>query len=528
MSGTVSGSRAVGGLVGLNEGLSDQETLFSVASAVDKCTAAVSVSGKEKVGGLVGENSGSITRSAAQGSVTAPDGVMVGGFAGDNSGSIYDSHAEGEVRGKSYTGGFVGISDGTVKNCYSLGSVTGTDYTGGFAGGISAAENAVGAGLVSVTGTSTYGYTGGFAGRLGGTLAGLDNQITVKNVYGNCMKPDGQWKAAGNSFTGSSEQAAVEGMKLTTWQQVNDKLMELFGVSLPWIVDDTALMDSIAATLTETKDGWSAMDMAAYGQLAGKTARLTDAARQNIMDLLIAEASGTTDAGARSRIELVLRALGVDSTELYPQGSSKAVNNGALLKAMDMSGVTVWAAPYVLLANMQGGVKLTDQQIETLIATIAAAESNGLLGSSYGGTYYADPDTTGAAMAALSAYTDRSSAKTLLDKLVQGAANHVAGAGYYSNANSDAMLIIGFIAAGVDPETVLCASGITLVEDMLRYANDANNGFLYAGEDNALATEQGFRALVALAQFRANGGKAYNIYDFSKTAVKPGPRHRQR
>ena len=255
VSGTVSGSRAVGGLVGLNEGLSDQETMFSVASAVDKCTAAVSVSGKEKVGGLVGENSGSITRSAAQGSVTAPDGVMVGGFAGDNSGSIYDSHAEGEVRGKSYTGGFVGISDGTVKNCYSLGSVTGTDYTGGFAGGISAAENAVGAGLVSVTGTSTYGYTGGFAGRLGGTLAGLDNQITVKNVYGNCMKPDGQWKAAGNSFTGSSEQAAVEGMKLTTWQQVNDKLMELFGVSLPWIVDDTALMDSIAATLTATKDG---------------------------------------------------------------------------------------------------------------------------------------------------------------------------------------------------------------------------------------------------------------------------------
>lgn len=410
VSGTVSGSSAVGGLVGLNEGRSDQETMFSVASAVDKCTAAVSVSGKEKVGGLVGENSGSITKSAAQGSVTAPDGMMVGGFAGDNSGGIYDSHAEGEVRGKSYAGGFVGISDGTVKNCYSLGSVTGTDYTGGFAGGISAAENAVGAGLVSVTGTPTYGYTGGFAGRLGGTLAGLDNQITIKNVYGNCMKPDGQWKAAGNSFAGSSEQAAVEGMKLTTWQQVNDKLMELFGVSLPWIVDDTALMDSIAATLTETKDGWSAMDMAAYGQLAGKTARLSDAARQNIMDLLIAEASGTTDAGARSRIELVLRALGVDSTELYPQGSSKAVNNGALLKTMDMSSVTVWAAPYVLLANMQGGVKLTDQQIETLIATIAAAESNGILGSSYGGAYYADPDTTGAAMAALSAYTDRSSA----------------------------------------------------------------------------------------------------------------------
>lgn len=317
-------------------------------------------------------------------------------------------------------------------------------------------------------------------------------------------------------------------MKLTTWQQVNDKLMELFGVSLPWIVDDTALMDSIAATLTETKDGWSAMDMAAYGQLAGKTARLTDAARQNIMDLLIAEASGTTDAGARSRIELVLRALGVDSTELYPQGSSKAVNNGALLKAMDMSSVTVWAAPYVLLANMQGGVKLTDQQIETLIATIAAAESNGILGSSYGGAYYADPDTTGAAMAALSAYTDRSSAKTLLDKLVRGAANHVAGAGYYSNANSDAHAHHRLHRRGRGSRDGAVRQRHHAGGGHARYANDANNGFLYAGEDNALATEQGFRALVALAQFRANGGKAYNIYNFSKTAVKPGPRHRQR
>lgn len=101
-----------------------------MASAVDKCTAAVSVSGKEKVGGLVGENSGSITRSAAQGSVTAPDGMMVGGFAGDNSGSTMTAMPKVRCRAKSYTGGFVGISDGTVKNCYSLGGVTGTDYTG--------------------------------------------------------------------------------------------------------------------------------------------------------------------------------------------------------------------------------------------------------------------------------------------------------------------------------------------------------------------------------------------------------------
>ena len=64
----------------------------------------------------------------------------------------------------------------------------------------------------------------------------------------------------------------------------------------------------IAATLTGTKDGWTAMDMALYQSLGGKTHKLTDTARQNVIDLLIAEAStDTATASDRSRIEIVLR-----------------------------------------------------------------------------------------------------------------------------------------------------------------------------------------------------------------------------
>lgn len=83
-------------------------------------------------------------------------------------------------------------------------------------------------------------------------------------------------------------------------------------------------MDTIAAGYTETTDGWTAMDMAAYGRLDGKTAQLTGAARQNLLNLLIAEAAGeNVTASARARLEIVLRSIGADSTALYPANSAR-------------------------------------------------------------------------------------------------------------------------------------------------------------------------------------------------------------
>ena len=65
VSGSVRGVEQVGGLVGLNDGAYDKDTLFSIASAIDKCTADASVTqtGADplKLGGLVGQNLGTIT-----------------------------------------------------------------------------------------------------------------------------------------------------------------------------------------------------------------------------------------------------------------------------------------------------------------------------------------------------------------------------------------------------------------------------------------------------------------------------------
>ncbi len=621
VSGTVTGSNQVGGLVGLNKGKTDPDTLFSIASTIDKSSADVTVTGKEMTGGLVGENTGTVTKSAATGAVSGTS--MTGGLIGDNTGDIYDSHAEGTVSGTSSTGGFAGSSSGAVKNCYSLGAVTGTDYTGSFAGSLAKADTVIGAGLVTIKGNPTQGYNGGLAGQLGGIVSGLANQITVKNAFGNCTQAEGDTLSViGNTtaYPSDTQKDALKGMTLSTRQEVGDQLYELFGVNLPDLSDlkneadkyvdaltvpaittngtelsllksnqspapgvtvtysvtdthltvgtggdtlilangnDTVatisvsvqlrladtfgsyhktvqvilpvtagkrsdLMDAIAKGYTGTKDGWTAMDMAVYSTLDGKTATLTDTAKQNVLNLLIKEANNKKDdLSDHSRIEIVLRSLGIDSTQLYSVNSSTPTNNAKILSAADYSTLSHYTAPYILLANLQGNVNLTAAQVNTLIGTLRDKMGSGLFGYEWNGVTYSDPDTAGAALAALAKYYDTNAdAKTVVDAILKALPGAMNEAGSFGSANSDAMVIMGLLALGKDPAKLTSASGVNVVDGLLSYVNTDTNQFQFYGADNALATEQAFRALVALAKF--DGHTPYNIYDFHTTAVVPG------
>lgn len=221
---------STGGLVGENGGAYDKDTLFSIYSAVDKCHADVEVTGKYKTGGLIGDNKGNVTKSYALGNVTGT--TTTGGFVGDNDGNIYDCHSEGAVNGNGHTGGFAGYSAGEIKTAYSLGNVTGSEYTGGFAGAVSKADFVISAGTVTVTGQSSAGYNGGFAGVLGGTLAGPENMVTIKDAYGNCTGID---SVIGNStkFEGETEKEKLSQMKLPDMKATAEKLYEMFGINLP-------------------------------------------------------------------------------------------------------------------------------------------------------------------------------------------------------------------------------------------------------------------------------------------------------
>ncbi len=143
-------------------------------------------------------------------------------------------------------------------------------------------------------------------------------------------------------------------------------------------------MDAIASGYADTKDEWTAMDMAVYSTLDGKTAALTDTAKQNVLNLLIKDANNQKDnLSDHSRIEIVLRSLGIDSTRLYSVNSSTPTDNAKILSAADYSTLSYYTAPYILLANLQGNVKLSAAQVNTLIGILKANMGSGLFESVY-------------------------------------------------------------------------------------------------------------------------------------------------
>lgn len=521
VSGTVTGTKNVGGLVGLNEGKTDPQTLFSIASAVDKCAASVTVNGKEMTGGLVGKNGGTITKSSSGGTVKGD--TTTGGLVGDSSGDIYDSHTSCTVAGSSHTGGFVGFSDGAVKNCYSIGGVSGTDYTGGFAGVISRAENVVSAGQVTIVGTPTQGYNGGFAGKLYGMVAGLDNQITVKNVSANCMQPNGpDLPIVGNAidFSGDAQKEALEKMALRSNAEVNAALKKLFP-------DPVKVMDTVAAANTERAADWWAMDMGAYARAyPDKGVALTEAAKQNYINAAITaiQSAGATDTTYDKAI-LALTANGVDVTKLYPTAnSSTALNAITLLNKADKSA-SAWSAPYTLAAYNQADFTGTQNYEQQLVEALLRAQKADGSWDEWGTI-----DTTANVLAGLAFYAGDSRVKTAIDKAVDYLATQLGESGIYSdafsgpNANSTAMVIIGLTAVGVDPEkdARFSRNGLSVVEGLMSFALANNTGFGFTDNIsyNDAATEQSFRALIALTQFRA-AGKAFNVYDFSAGKTEP-------
>lgn len=521
VSGTVTGTKNVGGLVGLNEGKTDPQTLFSIASAVDKCAASVTVNGKEMTGGLVGKNGGTITKSSSGGTVKGD--TTTGGLVGDSSGDIYDSHTSCTVAGSSHTGGFVGFSDGAVKDCYSIGGVSGTDYTGGFAGVISRAENVVSAGQVTIAGTPTQGYNGGFAGKLYGMVAGLDNQITVKNVSANCMQPNGpDLPIVGNAidFSGDAQKEALEKMALRSNAEVNAALKKLFP-------DPVKVMDTVAAANTERAADWWAMDMGAYARAyPDKGVALTEAAKQNYINAAITaiQSVGATDTTYDKAI-LALTANGVDATKLYPTAnSSTALNAITLLNKADKSA-SAWSAPYTLAAYNQADFTGTQNYEQQLVEALLRAQKADGSWDEWGTI-----DTTANVLAGLAFYAGDSRVKTAIDKAVDYLATQLGESGIYSdafsgpNANSTAMVIIGLTAVGVDPEkdARFSRNGLSVVEGLMSFALANNTGFGFTDNIsyNDAATEQSFRALIALTQFRA-AGKAFNVYDFSAGKTEP-------
>ena len=265
------------------------------------------------------------------------------------------------------------------------------------------------------------------------------------------------------------------------------------------------LMDAIASGYADTKDEWTAMDMAVYSTLDGKTAALTDTAKQNVLNLLIKDANNQKDnLSDHSQIEIVLRSLGIDSTRLYSVNSSTPTDNAKILSAADYSTLSYYTAPYILLANLQGNVKLSAAQVNTLIGILKANMGSGLFESVYKGITYTQSGHRGRCLG-------RSCKVLRHQRGCESSGGYHPRRAFLRHGCKRLLRQCKLRRHGHDrpigsgqktPAALTSVSGASVVDGMLSYVNTGTNQFRYSGEDNALATEQAFRALAALAHFK--------------------------
>lgn len=188
VSGSVSGTNNVGGLVGLNDGglLAGTIAFGSVnadsnvggliglnqSGLVVGSHSAASVTGASNIGGLIGQNDGLVLGDTASGDVSGTD-ENSGGLVGLNNGSIQGSYALGDVAGVQRVGGLVGLNQGRVSTTYASGNVSSQD--GDAAGGL------IGANAGSLDTSFATGDVGGTAQNSGG-LTGT-NSGSILNSY---------------------------------------------------------------------------------------------------------------------------------------------------------------------------------------------------------------------------------------------------------------------------------------------------------------------------------------------------------
>lgn len=155
-SGTISGNKYVGGLVGYIYNYSTVSISYNSAnvsgtgeitggivgysnnhSTVSNCYNAGKISGISKVGGLIGETYTATTKNSFNlGEISA--NLYIGGLVGRNYyySNITSCYNTGHISGGSYAGGLTGIHDrsGQITFCYNTGNITGSSYIGGLAG----------------------------------------------------------------------------------------------------------------------------------------------------------------------------------------------------------------------------------------------------------------------------------------------------------------------------------------------------------------------------------------------------------
>ncbi|MFP4173880.1 MAG: GLUG motif-containing protein [Candidatus Hydrogenedentota bacterium] len=250
----VMGGRAVGGLVGKNQGtVLKSDVIGSVIGGervggligwnqgdVSGSHATGFVDGQEKIGGLVGENNRIISMSHATADVTATDNY-VGGLVGRNDqGTVSQSYAMGDVvGGEDYAGGLVGLNlggNGNIKNSYATGAVIGGKRVGGLVGYATTKSK--------VINSYSTGKVEGEADDIGGLVGGIGGGGEVTNSFWD-IETSAQSESAGGD--GGEGKSTVEMQTESAFTAADWDFEGIWGIdealSYPYLLNNPPPMD---------------------------------------------------------------------------------------------------------------------------------------------------------------------------------------------------------------------------------------------------------------------------------------------
>ncbi len=285
-----------------------------------------------------------------------------------------------------------------------------------------------------------------------------------------------------------------------------------------------AVIDAMATSLADNSGEWYILDMSAYDLYSQKGAS-SDSARAAYRDSAIAAVaeSGATVSTLAKAVS-ILRGIGYDARELVTAGGTQV---NAAEKLTEKAIASYYEAPWALIAELQGNVGYSAEKISDIISLLkSSAADSGIYEYSYewDGVVYSgdDIDTTATVLSALAPYylseEDEYEVDAFVDRAVSVLSEKQLSNGSFGNANADAMVIVALAAFGINPDTDerFVKGENSLLDGLLSYLIESGDAFGYmdASTANELATEQGFRALIAAAGL-IKTGSAYNVYDFS-------------
>ncbi len=285
------------------------------------------------------------------------------------------------------------------------------------------------------------------------------------------------------------------------------------------------LMENISKSYTNTDDAWALMDMArgGYGDL------LADKASS--LQGLIDKAYASESIGELSKNALAIRSLN-GNLEKLKTSAGEEFDLIKKLSSFDTKDITyVTDAVFALLTydsgNYTSNGNLTRGALLEYILT--SRTGDGIWGYEWNGQNFPDYDSSAMVLAALGKYYTESSAQragisesryreiqTAVDDIVSILSSVQDESGTFHSSNTDAMVIVGLAAIGTDPrkDERFIKGGNSVIAGLMSYALEDNSGFGFTdnSEFNAMATEQAFRALIALKGFESSEGKVYNVY----------------